>query len=205
MWVEGEPCVDYRGERSVVDQLKSYGYDPEITEFNLPEWVENSTPVLTRTDLDPDKSYVPGTADDDESPDVDFITFELSPSGTLTDVPVVPTKDVTIPSPGGTTSGCEADDFPQPATTGAVALIQRGTCPFVQKLSNAEAAHAAGVILFNEGDADTPDRQNALFRSGPPGLGIPAVLSSFAVGKERLQAPGSTVQHDDRRGDQDVP
>ena len=47
--------VDY-----VVDQLKSYGYDPEITEFNLPEWVENSTPVLTRTDLDPDKSYRPG-------------------------------------------------------------------------------------------------------------------------------------------------
>ena len=68
--------VDY-----VVDELRSYGYEPEITEFNLPEWVENSTPVLTRTDVDPDKSYVPGTAADDDSPNVDFITFELSPSG----------------------------------------------------------------------------------------------------------------------------
>ena len=101
-------------------------------------------------------------------------------------MPVVPTIDVTIPSPGGTTSGCEPGDFPQPATTGAVALIQRGTCPFVQKLSNAEAAGAVGVILFNEGD--TEDRENALFRSGPPGLGIPAVLSSFAVGKELYDA-----------------
>ena len=174
--------VDY-----VVNELESYGYDPEITEFNLPEWVENSVPVAgpDRSSAT-NKSYVPGSAADDDSPSVDFITFELSPSGTLTNVPVVPTTDVTIPSPGGTTSGCEPGDFPQPATTGAVALIQRGTCAFVQKLSNAEDAGAVGVILFNEGD--TADRVNALFRSGPPGLGIPAVLSSFAVGKELYDA-----------------
>jgi Zn-dependent M28 family amino/carboxypeptidase len=77
------------------------------------------------------------------------------------------------------------EDFPA-ATTGAISLIQRGTCPFVQKLANAEAAGAAGVILFNEGD--TAARQNALFRSGPADLGIPAVLSSFAVGNELYQA-----------------
>ena len=87
--------VDY-----VVSQLKSYGYKPEIVQFNLPEWVENSTPVLTRTDVDPDESYIPGTAADDDSPAVDFITFELSPSGNLTNVPVVPTNDILIPSTG---------------------------------------------------------------------------------------------------------
>jgi Zn-dependent M28 family amino/carboxypeptidase len=175
-----QASVDY-----VVSQLRSYGYRPQITQFNLPEWVENSTPVLTRTDVEPDESYTPGTAADDDSPNVDFITFELSPSGNLTNLPVVPTNDIVIPSPGGTTSGCEMEDFPA-ATAGAISLIQRGTCPFVQKLANAEAAGAAGVILFNEGD--TPDRQNALFRSGPADLGIPAVLSSFAVGNELYQA-----------------
>ena len=40
-----QDSVDY-----VVDQLESYGYDPQIVQFNLPEWVENSTPVLTRTE-----------------------------------------------------------------------------------------------------------------------------------------------------------
>jgi len=175
-----QASVDY-----VMSEMRSYGYRPRIVQFNLPEWVENSTPVLARTDLEPDKSYVPGTAADDDSPSVDFITFELSPSGTLTNVPVVPTNDVVIPSPGGTTSGCEMADFPA-ATAGAVSLIQRGTCPFVQKLSNAQTAGAAGVILFNEGD--TAARQNALFRSGPADLAIPAVLSSFAVGNELYQA-----------------
>ena len=55
--------------------------------------------------------HVAGTADDDDSPGVDFITFELSPSGNLTNVPVVPTDDVMIPSSGGTTSGCESGTF----------------------------------------------------------------------------------------------
>jgi Zn-dependent M28 family amino/carboxypeptidase len=175
-----QASVDY-----VVSQMRSYGYRPQIVQFNLPEWVENSTPVLTRTDVGHEKSYVAGTAADDDSPNVDFITFELSPSGNLTNVPVVPTNDILIPSPGGSTSGCEAADYPA-TVSGAVALIQRGTCPFVQKLSVAQDAGAVGVILFNEGD--TAARQNALFRSGPADLAIPAVLSSFAVGNELYQA-----------------
>jgi len=68
-----QASVDY-----VVGKLKSFGYMPKIVQFNLPEWVENGTPVLTRTDVDPDQSYVAGTAADDDSPAVDFITFELS-------------------------------------------------------------------------------------------------------------------------------
>ncbi len=169
----------------VIDKLESYGYNPQVTEFNLPEWVENSTPVLARTDLDPDTVYVPGTEADDDSPDVDFITFELSPSAELTDVAVVPTNDIQIPSTGGSTSGCEPEDFPA-AVVDAVALIQRGTCAFVDKLANAQDAGAAGVILFNEGD--TPERMNALFRGGPADLEIPAVHSSFEVGAELYQA-----------------
>ncbi len=52
-----EASVDY-----VLSKLESYGYDPEVVQFNMPEWIENSTPALTRTDVDPDKSYVRGTA-----------------------------------------------------------------------------------------------------------------------------------------------
>jgi Zn-dependent M28 family amino/carboxypeptidase len=171
--------VDY-----VVDELESYGYDAKVLQFNIPEWVENTTPTLARTDVDPDTSYTAGTEADSDTPAVDFITFEQSPSATLTDVPVVPVE-VTIPSPGGSTSGCEAEDFPA-EVAGAVALIQRGTCAFVQKLLNAEEAGAVGVIVFNEGD--TPERQNALFISAPIGYTIPAVLSNFETGNELYQA-----------------
>ena len=66
----------------------------------MPEWVENSTPALTRTDVDPDKPYVPGTADDDDTPAVDFISVELSPSANLTDVPVRPDQRHPDSEPG---------------------------------------------------------------------------------------------------------
>ncbi len=165
--------VDY-----VVNELESYGYDAKVLQFDIPDWSENATPTFARTDVG--KSYTAGTAADDNTPTVDFITLEQSPSGTLTDVPIVPV-DITIPSLGGTTSGCTLADFPA-EVSGAVALIQRGTCGFTDKLMNAERAGAIGVILFNEGD--TLERQNALFRSAPVGYSIPAVFSSFAVGNE---------------------
>jgi Zn-dependent M28 family amino/carboxypeptidase len=164
--------------------LEKAGYSARYEMFNMPEWRETAPPVLQQVSPT-NKTYVAGTAADDDSPSVDFIAFEHAPTKTLTNVRVVPTNDITIPSPGGTTSGCEMSDFPA-ATSGAVALIQRGTCAFTQKLDNAVTAGAVGVILFNEGD--TADRRNALFRSASPGYPLPAVLSSLAVGQELYNA-----------------
>src|SRR4051794_14882351 len=164
--------------------LEKAGYDARYEMFNMPEWHEASPPALQQVSP-ASKSYRPGSAADDNSPSVDFIAFEHSPTKSLSNVAVVPTNDIVIPSPGGTTSGCEMSDFPA-ATSGAVALIQRGTCAFTQKLQNAVTAGAVGVILFNEGD--TAGRTNALFRSAPPGYTLPAVLSSFGVGKELYDA-----------------
>jgi Zn-dependent M28 family amino/carboxypeptidase len=164
--------------------LEKAGYDAHYEMFNMPEWQENAPPVLQQ--ISPtNKTYVAGSAADDDSPSVDFIAFEHSPTTSLTNIKVVPTNDIVIPSPGGTTSGCELSDFPA-ITSGAVSLIQRGTCAFTQKLENAVTAGAVGVILFNEGD--TAGRRNALFRSAPPGYTLPAVLSSFAVGQELYNA-----------------
>ena len=160
--------------------LEKAGYAARYEMFNMPIWHENAPPVLQLTSPS-SKTYTPGSAADDDSPAVDFIAFEHSPTKSLTNVKVVPTDDIVIPSPGGTTSGCEMSDFP-PATSGAVSLIQRGTCGFTLKLQNAVRAGAVGVILFNEGDS--AGRHNALFRSADPGYTIPAVLSSFAVGEE---------------------
>jgi Zn-dependent M28 family amino/carboxypeptidase len=168
----------------VRETMETAGFNVTISEFNLPEWHETAPPVLEQ--LTPTtKPYVAGAAADDNSPSVDFIAFEFSPTAEVASAPVVPTNDIKIPSTGGSTSGCEKSDYPA-ATSGAISLIQRGTCGFALKLALAEDAGAVGVIMFNEGN--TTGRMNALFRSGPTDLGIPAVLSSFAVGKEFYDA-----------------
>jgi Zn-dependent M28 family amino/carboxypeptidase len=170
----------------VRETMKRAGWNVSVSQFNMPEWQETAPPVFQQ--LTPAaKTYTPGTAADDNSAAVDYITFEFSPTANVPNAPVVPTNDIVAPSPAANsnTSGCEAADFPA-ATSGAVSLVQRGTCPFVQKLANAQAAGAVGVILFNEGDS--AGRTNAGFRSGPTDLAIPAVFSSYAVGKELYDA-----------------
>ena len=171
----------------VAKRLKKAGYDVSREPFDFPTWEENAPPVMEQVTPTP-KTYVPGGPADDDNPAVDFITFEFSGSGDVT-APVVPTTDIVIP-PGPTadssSSGCEPADFPA-TTAGAISLIQRGTCPFVQKLDNAKAAGAVGVILFNEGQA-APGRTNVIFRTATPYLGIPAVGASFAVGEELYEA-----------------
>jgi Zn-dependent M28 family amino/carboxypeptidase len=99
--------------------------------------------------------------------------------------------DINLAPPRLNTSGCEAADFAGfPA--GAIALIQRGTCTFAVKALNAQAAGAAAVIIFNQGD--TPAREAVI--TGTLGVGtfaaIPVVGASFAAGVALAQ-PGATA------------
>ena len=90
--------------------------------------------------------------------------------------------DLRIPSTGGSTSGCEATDFPASVPAGSIALIQRGTCDFVLKIQNAINAGFAAVVLFNEGNA--PDRMG-LNAFNPATTGdLPVLAATFAVGQE---------------------
>ena len=172
-----EASVDY-----VAGVLEDAGYDVERVPFDFPTWQENGTPTLSWNGT----SFVPGTAANDDDPAVDFITFEFSGSGSLSDVPVVPVDVMIHSSPDSlSTSGCEASDYPA-AVEGAIALIQRGTCPFVQKLDLARDAGAVGVLLFNEGN--TAGRRNALYRGATPYLGIPALFIDYDLGKALYDA-----------------
>jgi Zn-dependent M28 family amino/carboxypeptidase len=94
------------------------------------------------------------------------------------------------PNPGGSTStsGCTSADFTG-FTAGRIALIQRGGCNFGVKVQNAQAAGAAGVIIFNEGN---PGRTDLLIGSLVDAAGnpivptIPVAFTTFAGGTTLL-------------------
>ena len=169
----------------VVSTLRDAGYNPKITPFNFPFWQETKPAILNQV-TPTAKTYRPGAAADDGSASVDFITMANSPTVELTKAPVFPVGGIVDPPTGGSTSGCAAADYA--GVSGKVALVQRGTCPFVDKWQFAQAAGATGVIIYNEGN--TPERQNPIFvdnQPNPPAT-IAAVITSYTLGNELLQA-----------------
>ncbi len=94
--------------------------------------------------------------------------------------------------PVNSTSGCEPEDFAG-FTAGNIALIQRGFCAFLDKVANAEAAGAIGVILFNQGNDETPARRG-IFGAGS--TGIPGVSVPYALGVELANTSGLNVSID---------
>jgi Zn-dependent M28 family amino/carboxypeptidase len=105
-------------------------------------------------------------------------TFDFSGSGEVTGV-VVPTNDIVIPPTPepSSTSGCEPGDFAPAPAEPAVALIQRGTCFFEDKVNNAVAAGYDAVIIFNEGN---PGREELFIGTLGNPFNIPVVGLSFA-------------------------
>jgi Zn-dependent M28 family amino/carboxypeptidase len=155
----------------VQDQLTAAGYETTLQEFDISTYEENSPAVVE----------VEGAGE--LTPRVDTVTVEFSPPGEATG-PLAPV-DLQLP-PGGSepTSGCEPEDFAG-FPRGAVALLQRGTCTYQEKVAGAEEAGAVAALVFNDGQ---PGRSGAELASlGEPGAGIPAVSLSFEAG-ERLAA-----------------
>ena len=66
--------------------------------------------------------------------------------------------------------------------------MQRGTCTFRVKALNAQAAGASAAVIFNRGGGDSGPINETL---GSPGVTMPAVGTSFAVGQELYSATSS--------------
>ncbi|MFD0886855.1 M28 family metallopeptidase [Streptosporangium algeriense] len=172
----------------VAAKLRKAGWRVTLQPFEFGYFTENS--VATLAQISPDaKTYTP--TEQGSSTLGDFSTMTYSASGDVT--ATVQAVDLTLPPPPspGSTSGCEASDFAG-FTRGNVALIQRGSCDFEVKARNAQAAGASAVIVFNEGQPGRTD--TVLGRLGGPGLTIPVLGASFAVGED-LASPAGTVVH----------
>jgi Zn-dependent M28 family amino/carboxypeptidase len=162
--------VDY-----VADQLTDAGYLVTIQNFTYDQFVLSSS-AFQRVSPDP-KTYVEGL-------DAEYSPMDYSGAGDFT-APLALAGGITIPSPGGAASGCAAADFAGfPA--GAIALVQRGTCTFREKATNAQAAGAVAVVVFNEGNDDPNDDRLGVIAGtlDPPQMSLPVIGTSFAVGQE---------------------
>jgi Zn-dependent M28 family amino/carboxypeptidase len=166
-------------ERSVeyiISWLELAGYEPVLQELDFVAFREVSPAVFNQES--PHAVFYP--PDDPEG----FMTFEYSGSGDVT--ALVQPVDLIIPMPyesppNTSTSGCEVADF-DGFIPGRIALLQRGNCSFRDKVANAEAAGAAGVIIMNEGQ---PDRTVASSGSlGDADFSIPAVFANYHIGVE---------------------
>jgi Zn-dependent M28 family amino/carboxypeptidase len=177
-----DASVDY-----IVERATAAGYVVTIDEFTYVEtFTEGSAPELEEIAPEP-QVFVAGTR---PAFDGDFVSF--TGAGTV-EAPVqgVDLQLPPSPAPNGSTSACETEDFAG-FTEGNIALIQRGTCPYVTKAINAQAAGAAGIILFNEGQPGRTAVPNNL-PLGAEGVHIPGVGTSFDVGVD-LSDPGTIAR-----------
>ncbi|WP_246238331.1 M28 family metallopeptidase [Acrocarpospora corrugata] len=170
----------------VAGKLRKAGYNVQMQPFDFAYFEEKSTAALQQLSPDP-KVYAPTPPDG--SVVGEFATMTYSGSGNVTGT--LQNVDLVLPpgpTPSTSNSGCEAADFAG-FVAGNIALLQRGTCDFVVKAQNAQAAGASAVIIFNEGQ---PGRTATLQGNLGTPVTIPVVGTSFAVGEE-LASPAGTV------------
>ena len=160
-------------------QLQRVGYDTTIQAFDFVAWRSLGPSTFQQTAPTP-TTYVEGTQ---------FAVLQQSDPGDVT-APVT-AVDLQLGIGNTSTSGCEAADFAG-FPTGNIALIQRGTCPFEQKVENAAAAGAVGAIIMNQGNTAGADRQDVgVFTLGSTNeSGIPAVFVSYTQGVAFSQTAG---------------
>ncbi|GAA3423151.1 M28 family metallopeptidase [Streptosporangium sandarakinum] len=166
----------------VRDKVTRAGYKVSTTDVEFPvKWEEFSPSVLQQVSPEA-KTYVNPT---------DFVTVTPSSGGDVTaQIQVVDPVIPPAPVPNTSTAGCESSDFAG-FVPGRIALIQRGTCAFVDKALNAKAAGAAGVIFFNEGQPGRTDPFEFDIREWR--FGFPVVIASTAVGLDLADSPGTVV------------
>ncbi|MGY0390933.1 T9SS-dependent M36 family metallopeptidase [Bizionia sp. KMM 8389] len=84
------------------------------------------------------------------------------------------------------TEGCSAIE----SVAGKIAVVRRGTCPFVDKIQNAQNAGAVGVIVINYAPTGLPDYAEYVNMAGqaPASLTIPSVFMSYEDGELLIAA-----------------
>jgi Zn-dependent M28 family amino/carboxypeptidase len=172
-----ERSADYVAER-----LKEAGYAVRFEEFDFP-FFEERTPAVLSVNT-PERQQTPAPAGP-------VRTLANSGSGDVTAPLRAVHLGLSAAPPAASTSGCDGADF-QGFERGSVALVRRGTCTFQNKVDNAVAAGASGVIVMNEGTAGRTDLFGGQLMQT---VAVPAVGVSYEFGRslDNAIANGVTV------------
>jgi len=173
----GEP--GYKASADYVARvMREAGYKVQLQEYKFHYVSFVGTPVM-REDSPTPQSFQVGT---------DFNPAKVGGSATAQ---VQPAGGTIVPAPPtpSSASGCQASDFAG-FVPGNIALIQRGTCTFAQKVANAEAAGASAAVIFNEGN---PGRTSVFSGSLAGNETIPVLFTTYAAGAQLFgqYTPGS--------------
>jgi hypothetical protein len=153
--------------------MKAAGYDVTVQPYKFTYYAYTATPVFS--EVSPTPHDYPVGVEWNPGQSTGTANAALQPAGGI----VIPPTDT--PS---SASGCTMADF-SGFVPGRIALIQRGTCFFGEKVLNAQAAGATGVVIFNEGN---PDRTELFSGSLVDAAGnpivptIPVAFTSFDTG-----------------------
>lgn len=162
----------------VIDQLEAAGYTAAPQAFDVNVFTQNGPASLEWED---EEVY-------DEGPDFSVAYYSAAGSPTATARAV----DVQLGQGNTSSSGCQPNDFAGfPA--GNIAIIQRGACFNFQKLQNAQAAGAVGVILFNQGDTDARMGAWVGTLGATTNVTIPVVMTPYWVGASMAQVAQGSV------------
>ncbi|MGN0147614.1 MAG: M28 family metallopeptidase [Arthrobacter koreensis] len=166
----------------VEGQLRKAGYQPFRQPFTYEQFVLNGD-SLEQVSPNPSQ-YTAGE---------DYLTMSYSGPGDVS--AEVTAVDVNLSGDRANSSGCEAEDFAG-FTAGNIALMQRGTCAFGDKVANAAAAGAAGAIIFNQGNDVPGDDRFGLINGtlGDSLSAIPAVGVPFELGEELAGTDGAILR-----------
>lgn len=168
----------------VKSTLQAAGYNVTVQPFEFP-FFEELTPATFAQTQPNAVSYVY---------DTDFATMSYSAAGNVTAL-VQQVNDNVLPPTAtpSSSAGCEAADF-NGFVPGSIALIQRGSCAFAQKVDNAAAAGAVAAIIFNEGNPGDPERTDLFFGTLGAPSAIPAISVSFGLGSTLATTAGLQVR-----------
>ena len=174
--VSGSPGYDQSVEY-VVDRLTAAGWQTTVQPFQFQTFISLAPPVLVRVSPQP-MTPIPTTI------------FSYSGSGDVT-------AAVSRPADAGSgNEGCDAGDFAGfPA--GNIALVQRGGCTFAIKATNAAAAGAVAVVIWNNQAGEINGTLGNDFT-----LDLPVVATTQEIGQQLVATPGLvlTVQTETLRG-----
>jgi Zn-dependent M28 family amino/carboxypeptidase len=165
--------------------MEDAGYNVTIQTYKFFYFAYTALPVFK--EISPTSHDFAVTSEFNPGQSTGSTTADLQPAGGIV-IPPTPTSS--------SASGCTAADFAG-FVPGRIALIQRGTCFFGEKVLNAQAAGASGVIIFNEGN---PGRTGVLSGNLVDAAGnrivptIPVVFTSFDIGNNLLNQYQQAVQ-----------